>query len=326
MSRSLLKKAILLPLAAAGTWLVYSRFVIDHEVPLADAIPAQRKVFKARSGAHLNYYFDTAGTGRPIVLIHSVNAAASAYEMGPLFQQFRGSRPVYALDLPGYGFSDRLDRSYTPQYFAEAILSFLESQVGAPADVVALSLGCEFAARAALAMPQLFHSLVLISPSGLGTRESTRATQRAEAEDRADARYNTLSKPLWGRALFDIIASRRSIAWFLAKSFVGPISDGYVDYAYATSHQPGAEHVPLHFISGKLFTPDIRTRFYGRLSMPTLIVYDRDYYSNFDALPELLASNSNVSEARVVPSLGLPQFEKPAETTAVMHAFWAEHD
>jgi pimeloyl-ACP methyl ester carboxylesterase len=103
------------------------------------------------------------------VLIHSVNAAASAYEMRPIFEQYRGKRPIYALDLPGFGFSERSDRRYTPQLFSEAIADLLRTQVREtqPVDIVALSLGCEFAASVALAMPERVRSLALISPTGL---------------------------------------------------------------------------------------------------------------------------------------------------------------
>jgi pimeloyl-ACP methyl ester carboxylesterase len=47
----------------------------------------------------------------PMLLVHSVNASASAAEMAPLFDYYRQSRSVYALDLPGFGFSDRSDRT-----------------------------------------------------------------------------------------------------------------------------------------------------------------------------------------------------------------------
>jgi pimeloyl-ACP methyl ester carboxylesterase len=46
-----------------------------------------------------------------MLLIHSVNAAGSVAEMRPVYAHYGASRTVYATDLPGFGFSDRSDRS-----------------------------------------------------------------------------------------------------------------------------------------------------------------------------------------------------------------------
>lgn len=315
-------KLFSLPIALAGGWIGYSALVVDHRHPLPDAILAEKLAFLSKAGGWLNAYVDRSAAGRPLVLIHSVNAAASAFEMGPLFRHYRGKRPVYALDLPGYGQSNRLQRDYTPQLFADAIVEFLASQVGEPADVVGLSLGCEFVARAALARPDLFHSLVLISPSGLGSASSGRASQQTEARGIADNLHRAFSFPLWGRALFDLIATRRSIEFFLKKSFEGPVTPGFVDYGYATAHQPGAEHVPLRFIAGLLFTPDAAMTLYQPLSVPTLVLYDQDYFVGFDALPQLLQANPHCKALRIAPTRGLPHFEKLAETAAALDDFW----
>lgn len=59
---------------------------------------------------------------RPLLLIHSVNAAASAFEVKPLFDYYRSRRPVYAIDLPGFGLSDRSDRCYSVRTMTDAVL------------------------------------------------------------------------------------------------------------------------------------------------------------------------------------------------------------
>ncbi|MDR3575560.1 MAG: alpha/beta fold hydrolase [Anaerolineaceae bacterium] len=318
-------------LLAAGGWIVYSNLLIDHNMSLPEAIPADRQIFFSKTAGRLSYYVDRQASGRPLVLIHSVNAAASAYEMRPLFDHYRFKRPVFALDLPGYGFSERSPRVYTPKFFEDAIMDLLVSQVGGSADVVALSLGCEFAARAAVNEPGLFHSLTLISPTGLGQRNSQtrpywRASQQSGKRVNNERIYPILSFPIWGRALFDLIASRASIRYFLQKSFNGPIAPGFVDYAYATSHQPGAENVPLYFISGKLFTPDISGRVYENLKMPVQVLYDRDGFTHFDRLAAVLEKNPLWKATRIKHTLGLPHFEKLAETVEAMDGLWRSQE
>lgn len=222
-------------LAAAGGWMLYSNLAIDHQMVLPDALPAERKDYSSRTVGRLSYYLSRGVTGRPLVLLHSINAAASAYEMRPLFMHYRNTRPVYALDLPGYGFSDRSPREYTPGLFTETILDFLDNQVGEPADVVALSLSGEFAARAAAIRPDRFYSLTLISPTGFSERESKRSSQSASQSGTSGLLHNVFAFPVWARAFYDLLATRKSIAYFLEKSFNNVPPQEMIDYAYLTS-------------------------------------------------------------------------------------------
>ncbi|MGD2061867.1 MAG: alpha/beta fold hydrolase, partial [Acidimicrobiia bacterium] len=132
--------------STAGSIIAWSRFGVDHDLELGPALNGDRYDIADGSGGQVAVYRRRSTAGAPVLLVHSVNAAASAYEMKPLFEQFASRRPVFALDLPGYGHSTRGDRSYTPQLMADAISNLLES-IGEPAHVVALSLSSEFSAR-----------------------------------------------------------------------------------------------------------------------------------------------------------------------------------
>jgi pimeloyl-ACP methyl ester carboxylesterase len=311
-----------LPLLAAGAWIAYSKLFINHDEPLPEAMTAKRVVFRSKLGINLNYYVDRQAEGRPLLLIHGVNNAASAYEIRPLFEHYRASRPVYALELPGFGFSDRPDRAYTPAYFSEAILDFLETQLEETADVLALSLSCEFVARAAVALPDRFHSLQFISPSGLGDSPGGASLQLIKPGDTAEKVYELLGNALWSQAIFDLMSVRISLAYLYRLYFVDRVPVDLVDYAYATAHQPAAKNAPLALISGRLSTADIRTRFYERLNAPTLVLFDRDPFANFDMLPHLLGKNANWQEAHIANSQGMPHFERMPETAKALDDFW----
>jgi hypothetical protein len=130
------------------------------------------------------------------------------------------------------------------------------------------------------------------------------------------------SFPLWARPLFDLLSTRSSIEHFLQQSFIGPVPADLIDYAYVSAHQPGAEYAPLYFISGKLFTPDIRQTVYEHVRVPTLVLYDRDNFTSFEMLPDLLMKNPTWQAVRLVPSLGLPHFERIEDTAEVLDRFW----
>lgn len=299
--------------AGLGGGLLYSRFAVDHQLPLPNAVEAQRIHLQAPQAGGYCYYVDATAAGRPLVLIHSVNAGPSAYEMRPLFEHYRGRRPVYALDLPGFGHAERSDRVYSPQLYADTINHFLSSALSEPADLVALSLGSEFAARTAVDRPDGVRSLALISPTGFGP---------SNIRTPSDALYRTFAFPLWSQSFFDLLASRRSIRYFLGQSFVGEPPQAFLDYAYATTHRPGARYAPLYFISGQLFTWDARTSLYAQVDRPTLVLYDQDPNVRFDRLAEFVAANPHWRAERIAPSRGLPHWDQLPATAAALDRFW----
>lgn len=306
-----------------GGWIAYSRTQIDHDMSLPKAIDTEQETYMGRlTSRQISYYADKSGEGTPLVLIHSINAAGSAYELKPIFEHYRGKRPVYALEFPGFGFSERSDKVYSWRLYTDSIIEFLTDVVGQPADVIGLSLGNEFAARAGHEHPDLFRSLTMISPSGFTARENKVASQKAVEEGNSNSAYNVLANPLWSQAFYDLLATRVSIKYFLQQSFEGEPDKGLMDYGFLTCHQQGARYAPLYFVSGQLFTPDIRETVYEKLTIPTLVIYDRDNFVNFDTLPDVVAKYENWQAERITPTKGLPHFEKLSDVVTSLDTFW----
>lgn len=239
---------------------------------LPPAIDGARKTLTRRAGP-LSYY--VRGEGEPILLIHSINAAASAYEMRPLAHALEG-RTVYVPDLPGFGFSDRSPRDYSIRLYADAIHDMVDviaaAHGPAPIDAMALSLSGEFLARAAVERPEGFRTLGLITPTGFERGSSGR--RRAPGSSREiPFLYKALTGPPWRTGLFNLLVSRRSIGFFLKKTFGRPDFDRDLwDYDYISAHQPGAENAPYAFVSGKLFSGDIR-HVYDALTLPVCVMH-----------------------------------------------------
>jgi pimeloyl-ACP methyl ester carboxylesterase len=214
-----------------------------------------------------------------LLFLHSVNATASSYEMKPLYEHYARERKVYALDLPGFGFSEREDRPYTPELYRNLINEFISKELrGGAVDAVALSLSSEFLALAAMAKPEHFRSLTFISPTGMSTRD-----MRVKAHDEL---LRLLLNPTWSRLIFDTMTSRPSIRHFTQLSQTQPGHRGFAHYAYVTSHQPNAQVAPFYFAAGKLFTPSI-FMVYQKLTQPILMIYGRGSATRYDMVDEL---------------------------------------
>ena len=308
---------------AVTGWIIYSKKYISHNQKVDAALDVERKDFQSKRAGRISYYADCSGKGTPIVLLHSINAASSAYEMKPLFDHFRGKRPVYVPDLPGFGFSERTERLYSPQLYQNAITEFVQEVVGEQADAITLSLSSEFAALACAHNSDLCRSLVMISPTGFNPPRLDKITERAKKRGSKSTLYAGLAVPLWNRPFFDLVSSRPSIQYFLNKSFEGLVPERMVDYAYHTAHQPGAEYAPTYFLSGKLFTPAIRETVYKALKLPVLVLHDRDPYTHFEMLPLLLQEKANWQSVRITPTKGLPHWEQPQKTNNAIEKFWS---
>jgi pimeloyl-ACP methyl ester carboxylesterase len=322
-------------MARVGTWLgiaaggaaavvaggiAYGRFAAPHALPLPPAVEGERRVATRRAGP-ISYY--VAGSGPPILLIHSINAAASAYEVGPFWQALRGERRVYAVDLPGFGFSDRSERGYDVRLYVDAIHDVLDEIAvesgGEAVDALALSLSSEFLARVANERPDAFRSLVLITPTGFERGAHLRRGPESGTRE-VKGLHVALNVPIWSRGLYNLLVSRPSIRYFLERTFGSKqIDEGLLDYDYLTAHQPGAKNAPYAFVSGRLFSSDVRT-LYERLTRPVLVLHGtRGDFQDFSEA-EWTRSRPNW---RIVPfdTGALPQFERLPAVMAEMHAF-----
>ena len=140
---------------------------------LPPAVSGERFEFDSVAG-RLSAY--VAGNGPPLLLIHSINASGSAAEMRPLHEHYRATRTVVTIDLPGFGTSERSDRVYSLRMMTDAVHAItaqIQARCGpAPIDALALSLSCEYLARAAAETPHHYRSVALVSPTGfMGTRQ-----------------------------------------------------------------------------------------------------------------------------------------------------------
>ncbi len=237
-----------------------------------------------------------AGSGSPVLLIHSINAAASAYEVRPLFERLSSTHWVFAIDLPGYGCSERSDRHYDIALFTAAIDDALdaigESCGDAPVDLLAVSLSSEFAARAAVRRPQRIRTLTLVTPTGLDRRSA--ALDGAPGQSReVRGVHRVLTWPFWSQSLFSLLSSRASVRYFLKRTWGSPdFDEGLADYCVANARQPGARHAPLSFLCFRLFAADVRS-LYAQLQMPVWVPHaTRGDFRDFSSA-DFLRSRAN---------------------------------
>ncbi|RZI88089.1 MAG: alpha/beta fold hydrolase, partial [Variovorax sp.] len=289
------------------------------------AVSGERIEFDSPAG-RLSAY--VAGEGAPLLLVHSINACASAAEMRPLHEHYRTTHTVFSIDLPGYGFSDRSDRDYTPRLMTDAVLAITEqirARCGpAPIDALAVSLSCEYLARAAAEAPERYRSVALVSPTGFSGQKPRRA---APGTTRGKPwLYRALHGPGpgdgWGGAVFRQLTRPGVVRYFLGRTWGSKnIDETLWAYDVISAKAPGAQHAPLHFLSAKLFSADIHT-VYEQLDMPAWMSHGvRGDFTNYQS--KVIVDKRANWRFTVFQTGALPYFEVPQEFFSAYDEFLA---
>lgn len=267
---------------------------------------------------HGDIFYKTAGAGNsgvPVVFVHGVGAGASSFMWRRNFDDLSRDFRVYAPDLLGFGFSDKpANVTYSADLYVELIADFIREVVGAPAALVASSLGAAYSVRVADEQPTLVHSLLLAAPTGAGQALSARPGMTGAAF------YGLLQSPVLGTSFYNVIASERSIRDYARKELFYDrrrATDRLVTQYYAISHQPGAQHAIAAFLSGYL-NADMRESFARLTQRVTLIWGKQDETNTLEQAAELLSLNPRAGLEIFDRCRMMPQEEHPEKFNALV--------
>jgi pimeloyl-ACP methyl ester carboxylesterase len=189
-----------------------------------------------------------AGDGPLVILVHGIYAGSSSYEYRKLFPLLAQRYRVIAFDLLGSGLSERPDIPYNADVFVDQIVDAI-GEFGAPAALVASSMGGAFATRAAARLGEKIQRLVLVCPTGLA------GTLDGPAKSGQKMATKLIMAPVIGQAFFNLLASRASLGWFLrnqAYAHASSVTPAVLDQYWLATHQPGSRYVPAYFVGGGL--------------------------------------------------------------------------
>jgi pimeloyl-ACP methyl ester carboxylesterase len=259
---------------------------------------------------HGRIFYKVAGAERqapPLLFVHGIGAGASSFMWRKNFDALARDFRVYALDMLGFGFSDKpATAPYSADLYVELIADFIRDVAGAPANIVATSLAAAYSLRAADEHPALVNALVLIAPTGADNL-------RARPGMTGAAFYGLLQSPVLGTSFYNVMASERSIRDYAQKHLYFDkrrATDRMVAHYYATSHQPGAQHAVAAFLSGYMNTETCPA--FARLRQPITLVWGRqDETTPIEQAAELLRLNPRATLEVFDHCRMMPQEEQP---------------
>jgi pimeloyl-ACP methyl ester carboxylesterase len=136
-------------------------------------VPVERCEAPGPGGARLHYL--TCGEGEPLVLLHGRGSGGAVFT--PLFAPLAAQRRVIALDLPGWGLSEKpIFTGRSPQdalrFWMDGVTALLDHLGLESVDLLGHSMGGFTALGLALDQPARVRQLLLADAGGLGRNMS----------------------------------------------------------------------------------------------------------------------------------------------------------
>lgn len=299
----------------------------------AEQRAAERRLFEIYGLSYTERLVDAVGTSirvvevagdpskTPVLLLHGIAAVTAAAV--PLIPAFDGA-PVIAIDWPGHGLSGpyHFDKHTDLRAFAVEIIDAVMAGVAVPFDIVAHSLGGQFALYYCLTRQERVQRLVLLGAPGA-----------AFAELKPPASMRLLAFPGFGAGILARVVPldqyRSNSALTLGRGTVDPWPVELVEVGwFASQRRAFAETLPGLFsaiasVFGVRRTAVITHAELATITIPVLLVWGSDdvFMSPETGRP----SWSRMPRAQLVEldANHAPWLNKPAEAEAAVRSFLA---
>jgi 4,5:9,10-diseco-3-hydroxy-5,9,17-trioxoandrosta-1(10),2-diene-4-oate hydrolase len=264
----------------------------------------------------INTRFRTAGDeGTTVILVHGIGDAVETWESN--IQVLGEHHRVYALDIMGFGRSDKPRIQPSLSIGAQFVSDFMETQHIERASVIGNSMGGGISLQFALQFPDKLEKLVLESAAALGTGVATF--------------FRVFSIPVIGELLTR--PSHWGTAWLLKQIAYDPalITDDMVELYYQLTKLPGAQwsfltalRVGVNFFGQRPeFTRPIVENL-GKIKCPTLIIWGQQDRIIPVAHAQVARNGIPTSELQILDPCGHgPHFERPDDFNKLVLDFLA---
>jgi pimeloyl-ACP methyl ester carboxylesterase len=128
---------------------------------------------------HGRQHYKEAGSGEPLILIHT--NGASAWQYAEIFPLLLPRMRVIAWDMPGHGDSDGIARHYSVEDYADALNGFMEALGLRDAHISGCSIGGSICVAFASRYPHRTRSTVIVETPFRSDSEWNAAWENVEA-------------------------------------------------------------------------------------------------------------------------------------------------
>ncbi|MBW4433946.1 MAG: alpha/beta fold hydrolase [Pelatocladus maniniholoensis HA4357-MV3] len=217
--------------------------------------------------------YTVVGTGKPLVLVHGFGACIGHWRKNIPALADAGYQ-VFALDLLGFGGSDKAAIDYTVEVWVELLKDFWKTHINEPAVFIGNSIGALLSLMVLAEHPEIVAGGVLINSAGGLSHRPHELNPPLRVVMSA---FNKLvGHPITGTFVFNRIRQKHQIRRTLYQVYRDrqAVTDELVDMLYTPSCDPGAQKV---FASILTAPPGPRTEeLLPKVQHPLLVIWGAD--------------------------------------------------
>ena len=267
-----------------------------------------------------NIHYTKQGTGKPLLLIHDFSSpASSSYEWSGLTRKLAENHTVYAIDLLGYGRSEKPNLTYTNYLYVQLISDFIKSEIGHRTDVAATGSSAALAIMACSNSPELFDQMILINPESI------------LSSSLIPGKYAKLYKfildlPVAGTLIYHIACSRKNISdEFASRYFYNPYSvSGKMIDAYHEAAHLGESPKSVYASVRCNYTKCNIINALKKIDNSIYLIGGEALEEIQDSMEEYRLYNPAIETVSIPHTKYLPQLEKPSAVCECMETFLSQ--
>lgn len=257
------------------------------------------------------------GSGSPLLLVHDLTVGSSVYEFNKMIDVLSEKHEVFAIDLLGYGLSDKPNMTYTNYLYVQLIIDFVKNIIGKKTDILSTGDSSQIAVMACHNDPEVFNKLIFINPQSLYESNQIPSKQ-------TKALKFLLDTPIIGTFVYNLFTNKASIEkTFKDKYFYNTINIEEKDILSYLE----ASHLPDHsskYVFASYVGKYINTNIIHALKEINHSIYiiSGEKESNIHTTVENYLYYNNAIESAFIPYCKhLPHMEMPDKVIGYIEMF-----
>lgn len=270
--------------------------------------------YKYRYG---NVHYTKSGSGKPLILIHDLNACSSGYDWKELIPYLNNHYTVYNIDLLGCGQSEKTPMIYTNYLYVQLLSDFIKTEIGHRTSIIAVGESASIPIMTCANNPELFNQIMLVNPLSL--------LEYSQLPGKTSKLYKFIVDcPVIGTLIYHIATSRKVIRESLEKDyFFNPyaIKESYVDICSECANL-GRSPKSLYSSKNANYTKCNITNSLKKIDNSIYLVGGEAIENITAILDEYKEYNPAIETLYVPDTKKLPQLEAPDKLFELIHTYF----